>query len=106
MQGIDIDQAAFVKFKREWYLDQISLVRPVMPVLAIAHEAQRRGIPMAIASGGGREHVLGAISANGLQSMFGAFICAEVCWHAQSLTFYCCPVKPESRPIQRCSSAP
>ena len=82
MQGIDIDQAAFIKFKRNWYLDQISLVKPVMPVLAIAREAQRRGIPMAIASGGGREHVLGAICANDLQSMFGAFICAEVRWHA------------------------
>lgn len=53
-------------------------VRPVEPVLAIAQEAQRRGIPMAIASGGGREHVLGAIRANGLESMFQAFICAGV----------------------------
>ena len=83
-QGVSIDQAAFIKFKRDWYLDQISMVRPVEPVLAIAREAQRRGIPMAIASGGGREHVLGAICANGLQSMFGAFICAEVQWHVCS----------------------
>lgn len=54
-------------------------VKPVEPVLAIAREAQRRGIPMAIASGGGREHVVGTIAANGLQSMFEAFVCAEVC---------------------------
>lgn len=78
LQGADIDQAAFIRFKRDWYLSQISLVRPVEPVLAIAREAQRRGIPMAIASGGGREHVVGAIAANGLQPMFAAFVCAEV----------------------------
>lgn len=76
-QGADIDQAAFIRFKRDWYLSQINMVRPVEPVLAIAREAQRRGIPMAIASGGGREHVVGAIAANGLQPMFAAFVCAE-----------------------------
>lgn len=75
-QGKTIDQAAFMKWKRDWYLEQIHLVRPVEPVLAIAQEAQRRGIPMAIASGGGREHVLGAIRANGLEPMFQAFVCA------------------------------
>lgn len=78
LQGVDIDQAAFIRFKRDWYLNQIGLIRPVEPVLAIAREAQRQGIPMAIASGGGREHVVGAIAANGLQSMFAAFVCAEV----------------------------
>lgn len=78
LQGAVIDQAAFIRFKRDWYLSQINMVRPVEPVLAIAREAQRRGIPMAIASGGGREHVVGAIAANGLQPMFAAFVCAEV----------------------------
>jgi phosphoglycolate phosphatase-like HAD superfamily hydrolase len=78
LQGADIDQAAFIRFKRDWYLSQINMVRPVEPVLAIAREAQRRGIPMAIASGGGREHVVGAIAANGLRPMFAAFVCAEV----------------------------
>lgn len=53
-------------------------MKPIEPVLAIALEAQRRGIPMAIASGGGRVHVLGAIEANSLERMFEAFICAEV----------------------------
>ena len=50
--------------------------------IALGVACQRRGLPMAVASGGSREHVLGGIRACGLESMFQAYVCCEVGLHA------------------------
>lgn len=53
-------------------------MKPIAAVLAIAQEGQRRGLPMAVASGGGHKHVREGLRVNGLEGMFKAIVCAEV----------------------------
>lgn len=46
-------------------------------VVAIAQEGAARGLPMAVASGGCREHVMEGLTSTGLLGLFSAVVCAE-----------------------------
>mmetsp|Transcript_15623 Transcript_15623/g.47124 ORF Transcript_15623/g.47124 Transcript_15623/m.47124 type:complete len:207 (-) Transcript_15623:712-1332(-) len=75
LTGIDFD--AFIAYKRTHFEASLSQVKPIAAVLAIAQEGQRRGLPMAVASGGGHKHVREGLRVNGLEGMFKAIVCAE-----------------------------
>ena len=47
-------------------------------MVAIAEEGRRRGLPMAVASGGGHKHVREGLRVNRLEEMFEAIVCAKV----------------------------
>jgi len=76
MFGTNLDVLQTVKVKEAYYLQMISEVKPITPVLEIAR--QMHGvIPMAIASGGQHELVDATVKALGIRDLFQAVVCAE-----------------------------
>lgn len=79
----DFNCDGFIAFKRQHFEASISQVETIAPVVAIAEEGKRRGLPMAVASGGSRKHVIAGLRVSGLEAMFSAFVCAEDYEHSK-----------------------
>ena len=56
-QGIKLDPFAIYDKKRKYFLEGLTSVTPIPCVVQIAREAQRSGIPIAVASGSSRSQV-------------------------------------------------
>jgi beta-phosphoglucomutase-like phosphatase (HAD superfamily) len=64
--------------KEEYFVDLVTEIRPIEPVLAFARRWY--GIkPLAVASGGLRKNVELTLDAMGIRNLFGAVVCAEDC---------------------------
>ena len=74
--GLSLDVAKTVRQKEDYYLQMVSGVTPVEPVLEIARSMHGL-VPLAIASGGHRELVEATLNALGILSLFDAVVCAE-----------------------------
>ena len=74
--GLSLDVVKTVRQKEDYYLQMVSEVTPVEPVLEIAREMHGL-VPMAIASGGHRELVEATLNALGIIHLFDAVVCAE-----------------------------
>ncbi len=74
--GTDLDVDTVVHRKEQYYLAMIPHVLPKHDVVAAAHEAHG-SLPMAVASGGHRELVVGTLEALGILRLFDAVITAE-----------------------------
>ncbi|MEW5309156.1 MAG: hypothetical protein WDW38_001062 [Sanguina aurantia] len=75
--NVSIDRQAFFDMKSQYYLDHAKEVAVIESVVAIAREGAARGLPMAVASGGCREHVMEGLTSTGLLGLFAAVVCAE-----------------------------
>lgn len=80
---VDFDCDSFIGFKRSHFEASIPQVEAISSVVAIAKEGIRRGLPMAVASGGSRKHVMAGLRVSGLEPMFSAFVCAEDYEHSK-----------------------
>lgn len=76
MFGTHLDAAETVRVKEGYYLQMISEVRSITPVLEIARQMSGV-IPMAVASGGQHELVDATLAALGIRDLFQAVVCAE-----------------------------
>jgi HAD superfamily hydrolase (TIGR01509 family) len=74
--GLGLDPAATVAAKHRVYRRLLDGVRPIEPVVAIVR-AHRGKIPMAIASGGTREHVHTILERLGLADAFAVVLTAD-----------------------------
>lgn len=76
LYNLSMDVEATVRMKEDAYLRNVSLVKPIAPVLEIA-----RGLygvkPLAIASGGHRELVMATLEALQIVDLFETIVCAE-----------------------------
>lgn len=80
--GLSLDVDATVRTKEDYYLDIVSEVTPVEPVLAFAKSLHGTA-PLAIASGGHRELVEATLNALGITSLFHTIVCAEDYTHGK-----------------------
>jgi len=76
MFGLELDPEATVKRKEELYKDLIPEVQPIAPVVELMRRFHGMA-PMAVASGGHRELVVGTLDVLGLTDFFDAIVCAE-----------------------------
>ncbi len=76
LYGLSLDVATTVRQKEDYYLQMLSGVQPVEPVLKFARALQGT-VPIAIASGGHRELVEATLNTLGILGMFDAVVCAE-----------------------------
>jgi len=76
MLGLSLDVGEVVAKKESYYLQTVSQVGPVEPVLAFARSIHGTA-PMAIASGGHHELVDATLDALGITHLFQAVVCAE-----------------------------
>ena len=70
------DVARAAHLKEEYYLELISEVEPIEPVLRVAQRLHRT-VPMAVVSGGYRKYVELTLEAIGVKHLFDAIVCAE-----------------------------
>ncbi len=78
--SLDPDEAA--SLKERYYTDLIPEALPIEPVVDLVKQFHGTA-PMAVASGGFRELVVGTLDALGLTSYFDAIICAEDTEHGK-----------------------
>ncbi|HRJ72128.1 MAG TPA: HAD family phosphatase [Terrimicrobiaceae bacterium] len=76
--GLSLDVQETVDRKERYYLENVTGVLPVVPVLEIAQRMHGL-LPLAIASGGHREMVEATLRAINIIGMFDAIVCAEDC---------------------------
>jgi len=74
--GLSMDPEATVAFKEDCYLKMLPEVQPIAAVVELVKQYHGKA-PMAVASGGNRQLVLGSLGALGLVGYFDAIICAE-----------------------------
>ena len=74
--GSDMDPKETSKRKEEIYLNLISRILPIEPVVAFMHQFHGK-VPMAVASGGKRQIVTHTLEALGIAGKFDAIVCAE-----------------------------
>ncbi|PNH03751.1 Fructose-1-phosphate phosphatase YqaB [Tetrabaena socialis] len=67
----------FFTTKSQYYLDHAREVKVIPEVVDIARAGAALGLPMAVASGGTRKHVIAGLTATGLLPLFGAIVCGE-----------------------------
>jgi HAD superfamily hydrolase (TIGR01509 family) len=72
--GLAIDPDAVMHRKESFYLGSIVEITVIEPVAAIAREANARGRPLAIATGGTPDIALPALDASGLRSLFPVIV--------------------------------
>ncbi len=80
--GLSMDVDVTVRRKEDCYLESISAVEPVGPVLEFARTILGTA-PMAIASGGHHELVDATLKALGIAGLFDVIICAEDYLHGK-----------------------
>ncbi len=76
-QGIPVDAIAAAHEKENLYLPLIAQVEPVHAVVEIARQHRGR-IPMAVASGGTQEIILGVLEHLKIRDWFGAVVTSEM----------------------------
>ncbi len=76
-QGIPVDVVAAAHEKENLYLPLIAQVEPVHAVVEIARQHRGR-IPMAVASGGTQEIILGVLEHLKIREWFGAVVTSEM----------------------------
>lgn len=69
-QGIKLDPFVIYDRKRKYFLEGLTSVSPIPCVVRIAREAQRLGIPIAVASGSSRTQVQKALRLAGIDNLF------------------------------------
>jgi HAD superfamily hydrolase (TIGR01509 family) len=74
--GSSLDPVSTVQRKEQYYLEMIPEVLPIEPVVILVKQLHGTA-PMAVASGGHRELVMGTLNALGLTGYFDAVVCAE-----------------------------
>ncbi len=76
--GLSLDPGETVRRKEGYYVDLIPEVMPIEPVVDLVKQFHGTA-PMAVASGGYRELVMGTLDALGLTRFFDAIVCVEDC---------------------------
>ena len=77
--GMDFgDFARAAARKESYFVDWLHEIRPIEPVVDLARRSHGR-LPMAVASGGLREHVEATLDALGIRTLFAAVVCVEDC---------------------------
>ncbi len=74
---LDLDIAEATLRKENYFLETLSQVRPITPVVDIAREMAVFGRRLAVASGGHRKYVEATLDAIGIKNLFGVIVCAE-----------------------------
>ncbi|KAG2440559.1 hypothetical protein HYH02_010143 [Chlamydomonas schloesseri] len=67
----------FFNTKSKYYLDHAREVEVIDEVVEIVKAGAARGLPMAVASGGTRKHVMEGLTSTNLLSYFKAIVCGE-----------------------------
>ncbi|KXZ50842.1 hypothetical protein GPECTOR_15g528 [Gonium pectorale] len=67
----------FFTTKSQFYLDHAREVKVIDSVIDIVRAGAARGLPMAVASGGTRRHVMEGLTSTGLLPYFSAIVCGE-----------------------------
>ncbi|GLC46045.1 hypothetical protein PLESTB_001024300 [Pleodorina starrii] len=67
----------FFTTKSKYYLEHAREVKVIDSVIDIVRAGAARGLPMAVASGGTRKHVMEGLSSTGLLLLFSAVVCGE-----------------------------
>ncbi|KAG2499778.1 hypothetical protein HYH03_002075 [Edaphochlamys debaryana] len=67
----------FFHTKSRYYLEHAREVKVIDDVVAVVKAGAARGLPMAVASGGTRKHVMEGLTATGLLPYFKAIVCGE-----------------------------
>ncbi|GFR46098.1 hypothetical protein Agub_g7578 [Astrephomene gubernaculifera] len=67
----------FFHTKSKYYLEHAREVKVISSVVDIVRAGAGRGLPMAVASGGTRKHVMEGLTSTGLLPYFGAIVCGE-----------------------------
>ncbi len=75
-QGRTVDIALVAADKDERYLDHVSHVRPIEPVVEVARQFRDQG-PMAVATGNVRRLAEATLDALGIRAWFGAIVAAD-----------------------------
>jgi HAD superfamily hydrolase (TIGR01509 family) len=74
--GYSMSPAETAGRKEVYFLEMLSEIAPIEPVVAIVHEVSGR-LPMAVASGGHRRVVTRTLDALGLLEKFDVIVCSE-----------------------------
>ncbi|KAL6764533.1 HAD-like domain-containing protein [Haematococcus lacustris] len=72
-----VDRLAFFDTKGRFYVDNHSPAQVIEATLDIVRAGAAAGLPMAVASGGSRAHVLQGLTETGILHYFQAVVCAE-----------------------------
>ncbi|GIL69268.1 hypothetical protein Vretimale_12610 [Volvox reticuliferus] len=67
----------FFTTKSKYYLEHAREVKVIDSVVEIVRAGAARGLPMAVASGGTRKHVMEGLTSTGLLPYFSAIVCGE-----------------------------
>lgn len=73
----------FFTVKSRFYLDHAREVKVIDSVIDIVKAGAARGLPMAVASGGTRKHVMEGLTSTGLLPYFKAIVCGEDVAHGK-----------------------
>ncbi|XP_001641240.2 fructose-1-phosphate phosphatase YqaB [Nematostella vectensis] len=73
-QGVVLDPLEVYESKRKYFLSELASVSPIQCVLKYVHEARKRGIPVAVASGSSKKQVEKALKDTGILELFDVIL--------------------------------
>lgn len=77
LSGVVADHDAYFNLLSENYKTATNKVALIEPVMNLVREAKARGLPVGVASGGTREHVMRSLTATGIIDLFDAIVVGE-----------------------------